>query len=295
MASPRENYGDSVTILGPARARPAGRRESLSPARQDVLDLVVDADGGLTVAEVAQATGAHPNTAREHLDALVHSGYLARAQLPAVGRGRPPMIYRALPGARPAGPEYRILADLLIEHLREHAPESEVRAAHSCAVGEGWVRQRRAGTASELYEPPATVPDRTATPLRSGPDGLTLRFERCPVLDLARRHPEVVCSVHLGLLRGVLAGTLDVDAIELRPFAEPGACILRLPPFEELPVDAFEFLSGLAVSPVEADGSDGEAVDREAARTEEVESEQTDGGSDGEDASAVVVRERLDA
>lgn len=276
-----EIYGRSVSNLGPARARPAGRRESLSPARQDVLDLVVDADGGMTVAEVAKATGAHPNTVREHLEALVHSGYLARAQLPAVGRGRPPMIYRALPGARPAGPEYRILADLLIEHLREHAPESEVRAAHSCAVGEDWVRQRRAGTASVVFDAPGAVPNPTAMPLRSGPDGLTLRFERCPVLDLARRHPEVVCSVHLGLLRGALGGTLDVDAIELQPFAEPGACILRLPPFEELPAAAFEFLSGMAVAPVE---------------TKESESEASDGGpSDDEDVGAVVVRERVDA
>ncbi len=282
MRAAGEIYGRSVSNLGPARARPAGRRESLSPARQDVLDLVVDAEGGMTVAEVAKATGAHPNTVREHLDALVQCGHLARAQLPAVGRGRPPMIYRAVPGTRPIGPEYRILAQLLIEHLAVHSPEQSVRADHSRSAAEDWFARR---AAEEIAAAPTGIPVQGTVPpeLACGADGVTLRLERCPVLDLARRYPEVVCSVHLGLLRGSLAGTLDVEKIELRPFAEAGACVLRLPPFERLPAQAYEFLRGLNLDGAyDADGDgDGSSEEPSGARPVVV--------------GAVVGRQRVDA
>ena len=41
--------------------------------------------------------------------------------------------------------------------------------------------------------------------------------------------PEVVCSVHLGIVRGALDtwGTTS-DETSLVPFAEPGACLLHL-------------------------------------------------------------------
>ncbi len=234
-----------MSNLGPQRSHPTGRREALSPARQEVLDLLVDADGGLTVADVAHATSSHPNTAREHLDALVQAGHLARAQLPAVGRGRPPMIYRALPRAREVGPQYRALAEMLVEYLVEQTPDAEVRTFHSREAGERWASRRESedDVASLLASvDPVPVPGTVASP--DGTDGITLRLRRCPVLDLARRHSDVVCSVHLGLLRGVLAKGLDVDDIELHPFAEPGACLVHFPPFQKLPPAAFAFLAG---------------------------------------------------
>ncbi|MBC7441208.1 MAG: helix-turn-helix domain-containing protein [Ramlibacter sp.] len=51
----------------------------------------------------------------------------------------------------------------------------------------------------------------------------------CPFRDDARRDPEVICSVHLGLVRGI-ARELghDPDRIELRPFVGPARCELHL-------------------------------------------------------------------
>ena len=49
------------------------------------------------------------------------------------------------------------------------------------------------------------------------------------LLDAARRHTEVVCSVHLGLVRGALAAYgASEDGTALEPFAEPGACLLHV-------------------------------------------------------------------
>ena len=56
-----------------------------------------------------------------------------------------------------------------------------------------------------------------------------VRLRRCPLLEAAVEQPEVVCSVHLGIVRGALDtwGTTS-DETSLVPFAEPGACLLHL-------------------------------------------------------------------
>jgi predicted ArsR family transcriptional regulator len=57
-------------------------------------------------------------------------------------------------------------------------------------------------------------------------DRTSVRLTRCPFIDTARAHPEAVCSVHLGLITGVLGRPLDRAA--LQPFAGPGACLVTL-------------------------------------------------------------------
>jgi predicted ArsR family transcriptional regulator len=54
-------------------------------------------------------------------------------------------------------------------------------------------------------------------------------LRHCPFRESASKHPEVVCAVHLGLMRGMLA-ELDapIDADQLDPFVEPNLCIARL-------------------------------------------------------------------
>jgi predicted ArsR family transcriptional regulator len=220
-------YGRTVGILGPQRAHRAGRRRSLSPARREVLDLLLDADGGMTVAEVAAVIGAHPNTAREHLDALVQAGDLVRAQLPAVGRGRPPMIYRAVPNERDVGPEYRMLAEVLVRVVAELCTDHEEQRARAISAGEAWARR---ATAERGRDRMLCLSMLDAEPVPAGDgDDVTLRVRRCPVLDLAREYPDIVCFAHLGVLRGCLVDDELADQVTLEPFAEPGACLLHLP------------------------------------------------------------------
>jgi predicted ArsR family transcriptional regulator len=53
-----------------------------------------------------------------------------------------------------------------------------------------------------------------------------LLLNACPFRDIARAHPEVVCSVHLGLLRAGLRRLGAADArCGLRPFVEPELCV----------------------------------------------------------------------
>ncbi|MGH3213920.1 MAG: helix-turn-helix domain-containing protein [Trebonia sp.] len=56
-----------------------------------------------------------------------------------------------------------------------------------------------------------------------------LELRQCPFLEVAREHRDVICTLHLGLMRGALdLMRAPVTADELAPFAEPGPCVARL-------------------------------------------------------------------
>jgi predicted ArsR family transcriptional regulator len=51
----------------------------------------------------------------------------------------------------------------------------------------------------------------------------------CPFHALAIEHPDIVCAVHLGLLKQTLANlSAAVQAAELQPFVTPHLCIAHL-------------------------------------------------------------------
>jgi predicted ArsR family transcriptional regulator len=58
-----------------------------------------------------------------------------------------------------------------------------------------------------------------------------IRLRHCPFLELAEPHRELVCTLHLGLMQGALAELgAPLTVTELRPFAEPDACMTHLKP-----------------------------------------------------------------
>lgn len=61
------------------------------------------------------------------------------------------------------------------------------------------------------------------------PGAARIELRSCPFLDVARRHPDVVCGVHLGLLRGLAEqAAAGAFATELFPFARPGVCAAEI-------------------------------------------------------------------
>ena len=56
----------------------------------------------------------------------------------------------------------------------------------------------------------------------------SVRLTRCPLLDAATANPEVVCSVHRGIVEGALSLWGSTEPVTLLAFSEPGACRLRL-------------------------------------------------------------------
>ena len=224
-------------LLAP-EAREEGLSPSLGRSRAAILDMLHAADEPLDAREVARRTGLHPNTARFHLEALVEAGLAARETEDRETPGRPRIGYRAAADGPGGRRQYRLLSVMLASLIAGTMPEP---AAAAEAAGREWgaylaekpppFQRLSAGDAvakltgimRELGFEPHTVPD-------AGADGqYQLQLRQCPFLEVARQHPDVVCALHLGLMRGaadVMRAPVSVD--ELAPFAEPGLCVARL-------------------------------------------------------------------
>lgn len=221
-------------------------REELSPARRAVLDKLIELGGRRTVAELADGLSQHPNTVREHLEALVEADLVSRGLRHSTGRGRPAALYRATLAATPAGPEYAVLAEVLVSYLARSLPPHQV-AEHALAAGRDWghaMRERHLVDRSpdgdgdedwtgavdrlaELFDRAGFDPEVQAEP----DGGRTQRLRRCPVLALAREHPGIVCTGHLGMAQEILEHDgVAADRVSLEAFAENGACLLRVAP-----------------------------------------------------------------
>ena len=201
-----------------------------------------------TVAELAAVAGGHPNTTRHHVRALVADGLVDVRRAPASeGRGRPAARYvltragrEALaPAGSAAAEEYVALAGAFADRLAQRGGDP---GADARMIGNAWGAslvaqdavpsggqagpvEQVVGLLDRLGFGPATEPA-----VGEGP-GARVLLRTCPLLDAARRHPEVVCQVHLGLVAGALE-TLgeESEGLRLIPFARPGACVLELPP-----------------------------------------------------------------
>lgn len=198
-------------------------------------------------------SGQHPNTIREHLDGLVDARLVVRTRSPGQVRGRPAWLYRATPdlGTESGVGDYAGLASALAAQI---ARTSRQPGADSIEAGRIWGRElvRRSlvtmtgvvgkGSVQGAIAPTAVAARRMVVTLLEelgfapSPDARVgvVKLRRCPLLEAAHRHPEVVCGVHLGVVRGALDelgnDPAQTERTALRSFSEPGACRLDLLP-----------------------------------------------------------------
>ncbi len=194
------------------------------------------ADGPMSVEEVAADVRLHVNTARFHLDALVADGLAERASEDRTRPGRPRMLYAARQDAPPSGDRsYRLLAQILTSYLAGEVARPDQAALHA---GEAWGRylaerpapfqrvtaesatRQLVGVLDDIgFEPEATTAGRRRE----------IRLHNCPFREAAEQSREVTCSVHLGLMRGLLAEVgAPLDALRLDPFVTPNLCVAHL-------------------------------------------------------------------
>ncbi|MEU7818033.1 helix-turn-helix domain-containing protein [Pseudonocardia sp. NPDC049154] len=248
------------------RDGPAKLHAALSaPARVSLLKLLRESQEPVGVVELAQACRLHPNTVRFHLDALARAGLVAAEARSSGARGRPRVLYRALQVPSDPGSGYALLASLLAAgwgaagqgNRRETAEHAGRAAAQRLLAPPDPDRQRpsvtepvsgsgaEAGAAGsppsrppgfghlldllvELGFAPHLLPAARPTSVQVG-DQLHLQLHACPFVEVASEHPDVVCALHLGLLRGAVE-QLGVPATveDLHPFIEPGVCLARM-------------------------------------------------------------------
>lgn len=221
---------DLQALLTPDTGPPLGE------SRARVLDLLRFAGRPLGVREVGEQTGLHPNTARFHLDALVDAGLATRKAQPRPSPGRRSLAYQATDGDGPAGRRrYRLLAEMLTSMIAGVMPQPGAAAAEA---GREWGRYlteqpppfQRLDAAQAIGKLTAALQEIGFAPeaVTEG-SGYQIRLHQCPFREVAERHQDVVCALHLGLMQGALAQMrAPVTTDRLQPFAEPSVCIAEL-------------------------------------------------------------------
>lgn len=219
-------------LLAPDLGYPLGQ------SRGQALELLRAAGSPLSVQEVADRTGLHTNTARFHLDGLVEAGLATREPQARATPGRPSMAYRAADGGGPAGGRrYRLLAEMLTSLIAGIMPEPGKAAEEAGREWGAYLTDRpppyQRPDASEAIARLTAIMEKLGFTPQAMADGDGKRYRldlhQCPFREVAQQHQDVVCSLHLGLIRGALAGMrAPVTAQRLEPFVEPSLCVAHL-------------------------------------------------------------------
>ena len=210
-------------------------RALADPSRARILAELADA-GPLDARELADLVDLHVNTVRVHVNALIEAGLVEAETLPPQGRGRPRVAYRASATAGDAGGRrYRLLAEILTALVARFGAEASEQLEE---IGEAWGHYL-----VDSPPPYAQLSDEQAVErlvallaeigfqpkLEQQTRGRQIEMRPCPFLELARSHQDVICPIHLGLIRGALAELgAKTRATKLEPFVRPDLCVARL-------------------------------------------------------------------
>lgn len=243
----------------------AGAALLLSPVRRGIVEQLTAAStqeraAGLSAAELGERLDLHATTIRFHVDQMVAARILDSHFVRDGGVGRPSKKYvlhevplgkdldHAVSGDGDGEGPFALLAGLLSSVLSTQ----EAGQLTPEEAGVRWATEK-AASMHDGRDPQEPVDDsregalgraRDVTRILSewgyqpevadeegGEVGLTLHD--CPFLPLAASHPDVVCGVHRGLLRGALDAVGEPGAkVSLRPFTGPNTCraLLQLAP-----------------------------------------------------------------
>lgn len=207
--------------------------------RRHVLALLRDAGSPRDAQQLAAAISLHVSTVRFHLRILEQAGLVSSRSDPRGSTGRPRTVYTAMPITTGEGAPspYEQIARVLAAHLDETEARRTARAEEA---GASWAAQlsgpRPNGTGAGID---AAVEHLTGVFADMGfdPEPVSvgarrhIRLRACPFRAVAREHPDVVCGIHRGLLRGILSriGAPPVTT-ELLPFVEPELCVAQVSP-----------------------------------------------------------------
>jgi predicted ArsR family transcriptional regulator len=191
----------------------------------------------VSVREISRRLSLHPNTIRPHLRRLEEAGLVARELRKSASVGRPQTLYAVAPGPAEEEGDYRLLAEILCGLVRG---KRDLQKARQLAAQWGAYLLAQGGPGPK---PGAEAPARRRLAAfqealsRAGFDprfrgaqssAIEVTLRDCPFRDLAEDHRELACTLHRGLVEGMVAGLNPPLAVtEFEPFAERGLCRVR--------------------------------------------------------------------
>jgi predicted ArsR family transcriptional regulator len=185
----------------------------------------------VSVREMSRRLSLHPNTLRPHLRRLEEAGLVTHEVRKTASVGRPQTLYAVREVEGRAGGGYRLLAEMLCGLVQGRRALDQAR---DLAMQWGSYLLAQGGP-----KPGVRLPARRNLAVLQGAmarAGFDPRFRRedgaievtlrdCPFRDLADDHRDLVCTLHQGLLEGMLRGLKPPLALrDFRPFVERGLC-----------------------------------------------------------------------
>lgn len=167
----------------------------------------------VTVADIAERFGLHPNVARMHLTKLEHAGFLATSLRRTSGGGRPAKLYRlsdlvvafGFPPRR-----YELLSRLALEALAAGGSRHDaLRVCREAGIAEGrraLAEQAPPSGATEAAELVRRIGDEQGLlpEVEWREDRLRIVVNNCAFREASGADPDLVCAMHRAFLEGVL-------------------------------------------------------------------------------------------
>lgn len=214
----------------PPRAPLGDSRVPVSAPRSRVLSAVatLGVDGHpVTLSEVAQLLGGHPNTSRQHLDALAAAGLLDVTDVARPTSGRRPHGYTVTDtGRRALSPSDNGGYREIVEAVAAHHVANGRPASEAAEIGELWGERTAPPVLGDAVEAITDMLDMLGFDPAPAPDGDGFVLRSCPLLGIATESPEFACTMHEGMLRRVLRRVGGGQRVRLLPFYDVHGCRL---------------------------------------------------------------------
>ena len=229
-----------MTSRTPERSASATHKALAAESRRALLDVLEQAEGPLDAVEAGRRVGLHRNTARVHLDQLAEAGLVDRQAEQRSSPGRPRVLYStSSPAGEPARPDhdaddidYRELARVLAAQLARSADAAQ----QAELAGRRWAAAiDQADLPSDRVTPEVAIEAVTGVMddlgFRPVADDRRILLRRCPFAELAREQRQVICGVHLGMLKQTfesLDTSMTVDRLDSLVQEDPLLCVVHL-------------------------------------------------------------------
>jgi predicted ArsR family transcriptional regulator len=188
----------------------------------------------VSVAEMSARLSLHANTIRPHLRRLEEAGLVTHEIRKGGSAGRPRTLYLVSEPADEESRDYRLLAEMLCglvtgKRAMQRAQEM-ARDWGAYLVAQG---KPKPGSRPPSGINLAMLQDAMARAgfdprfRRTGTKAVEITLRACPFRDLADEHRELVCTLHRGLLEGIVAGVSPPLGLRsFRPFVERNRCLV---------------------------------------------------------------------
>ena len=202
-------------------AQPPSYKTLASLSRMNLL-YQLQSRGTMSVNDLAEATGLHHNTAREHLDRLINEGFVTCAPEARDSKGRPKMLYSPASGIKSelGSIQSRKIeaAQVRAEQLRRMVPLAP-RVQPALAGCAGPAAQRQLDALEDHL-------DQSGFDASVASNGDQLHLHDCPYSEMVKDHPEV-CGVHYRLIQDVLEqADGPLRAVGLNLIDAPHRCMI---------------------------------------------------------------------